>query len=456
MKIMMVRPAPSPETIGLQHMMIVEPLELEVLAALKRPGDLVEIVDMILEKRPFVTYLREWNPDVLCLTGYITNVPAILSCCREAKQVSGEITTIVGGVHCEVCPGDFEDEAVDFRVVRNAVSGFTGLLDHIGTNTALPPGILRKGEHLTQITLPPFDFRMPVPDRNAVARYRKEYFYIFRDKVALLKTSFGCPFQCAFCFCRAITSGKYFVRPMEEVMQEMLQINETEIYIVDDDFLVDIRRLQEFIQETKRYGIRKHFMVYGRADFIATNPGIMHELAGIGLKTVIVGFESFSNLELDAYNKHTDASIYGETMKVLHKERIDCFATIFIPPHYDKQDFREMVKAIKKLGIHFVNLQPLTPLPGTEMTFPEEQLIISRMDYEKWDLAHLTVRPEKLSVADFYEEILKAYQSVLYRPATLWKYLTSYKPKMLIKMLKGGARVTQQYREKIREARKYA
>jgi hypothetical protein len=31
MKILFVRPKPSKETIGLQHVMIVEPLELEVL-----------------------------------------------------------------------------------------------------------------------------------------------------------------------------------------------------------------------------------------------------------------------------------------------------------------------------------------------------------------------------------------------------------------------------------------
>jgi radical SAM superfamily enzyme YgiQ (UPF0313 family) len=456
MKIMMVRPAPSTETIGLQHMMIVEPLELEILAALKRPGDTVEVVDMILEKKPFATFIREWKPDVLCLTGYITNVSTIIAYCREAKQISGEITTIVGGVHCEVCPVDFEDGAVDFRVVRNATSGFTALLEHIEKNTTLPPGMLRKGEIVGQIVLPPFDFSLPFPDRASVAKYRNDYFYIFQDRVALIKTSFGCPFQCSFCFCRVITSGKYFQRPMDEVIAEIKQIDESEIYIVDDDFLVDIRRLQEFILEIRKHAIRKHFLVYGRADFIAANPGIMHELAGIGLKTVIVGFESFSNRELNAYNKHTDANTYAETMKVLHNEKIDCFATIIIPPHYDRQDFSDMVKAIKKLGIHFVNLQPLTPLPGTEMTFPEDQVIISRKDYEKWDLAHVTVMPEKLSVADFYEEILKAYKAILYRPETLWKYLTSYKPKMLIKMLKGGARVTQQYREKIKEARNYA
>ena len=148
--------------------------------------------------------------------------------------------------------------------------------------------------------------------------------------------------------------------------------------------------------------------------------------------------------------------MYKETMKVLHRENIDCFATIIIPPEWDKQDFRNMVKAVKSLGIHFVNLQPLTPLPKTGVSFPESQIIIDRTTYEKWDLAHISVQPSKLSVPEFYNEILKAYSSILYDPKVLWKYLTTYKPSMLLKMLVGGFRVTRQYRQKINEARKNA
>jgi hypothetical protein len=34
MRILFVRPEPSPDTIGLQHLMVVEPLELEIMATL--------------------------------------------------------------------------------------------------------------------------------------------------------------------------------------------------------------------------------------------------------------------------------------------------------------------------------------------------------------------------------------------------------------------------------------
>ena len=456
MKLLMVRPKPSPETIGLQHMMIVEPLELEILAALKRASDSVVIVDMILEKRPFESFISEHQPDILCVSGYITNVATMISYCETAKRISAKIFTIVGGVHCEVCPEDFEHEAIDFRVVRNAAVIFTDLLNHIEFNSELPRGTMVKGDRPENMKLPAFDFRVPFPDRSTVSKYRDQYFYIFHDKVALIKTSFGCPYTCSFCFCRIVTDGRYHQRTMNEVIQELEQISEKEVYIVDDDFLADKKWLLEFVAEIKKRKIDKHYLVYGRADFIAKNPDVLHELAAIGLKTVIVGFESFTNTELDAYNKHTSVEMYAETMKVLRQENIDCFATIIIPPEWNKSDFRHMVKVVKSLGIHFVNLQPLTPLPKTGISYPESQLIIERTNYEKWDLAHISVQPVKLSVPDFYLEILKAYRSILYTPKVLWKYLVTYKPNMLFKMLVGGYRVTKQYRRKIKEARQNA
>lgn len=456
MKIVMVRPKPSPETIGLQHLMIVEPLELEILSALKRDTDSVVIVDMILEKEPFESFIVKHKPDVLCVTGYITNVSTIISYCESAKRISDRIISIVGGVHCEVCPEDFDHESVDFRVVRNAAVIFTDLLNHIENKSELPPGVLRTNESLAGVTLPPYQLSIPFPDRNSVARYRDKYFYIFHDKVALLKTSFGCPFQCSFCFCRIITGGRYHQRPLGEVILEIEQIRETEIYIVDDDFLFDRKWLKLFISEIKRKNIRKHFLVYGRADFIANNPDIMHDFALIGLRTVIVGFESFSDKELSSYNKKIPVDMYKVTMAVLHREKIDVFATIIIHPEWDKRDFRNMVAVLKSLGIHFVNLQPLTPLPKTEVSFPEDQIIIAKTDYPQWDLAHVSVRPAKLSVSEFYKEILKAYISILYHPVTLWKYLTTYRPVMLLKMLIGGYRVTRQYRRKIKQADKHA
>lgn len=456
MKILFIRPKPSKETIGLQHLMIVEPLELEILISQIREMDEALIIDMILEKKPLEYFINTYKPDILCITGYISNVDTMIEYCRIGKSINSETKTIVGGVHCEVCPEDFVNENIDYRVVRNASKIFKDLLNHIDGKSTLPSGVLTYNQQLNDLILPDYDFNLPPASRKSVARYRDKYFYIFHNNVALLKTSFGCPYNCSFCFCIVITNGNYHQRPVEDVINELKTLEEKEIYIVDDDFLFNKAWLQEFIEQLKINKINKHFLVYSRADFIASNPKLMHDLKEIGLQTVIVGFESFSEEDLEKYNKKTTVKMYYDTMNILQKEKIDCFATIIIPPHWDKKDFKNMVNEVKKLGIQYVNLQPLTPLPRTDLSFPEEKLIISRKEYAKWDLAHITVQPDKLSVAEFYNQILKSYYSIIYQPKTLLNYLIKYKPKMLMKMLIGGLKVGRQYKQKIKEAKKYA
>jgi radical SAM superfamily enzyme YgiQ (UPF0313 family) len=456
MKILLARPRPSKETIGLQHVMIVEPLELEVLATLAGPWNQPVIVDMILEKKPISHFIRRENPDVLCVTGYITNVPEIISYCRTAKGINPNIITIVGGVHCEVCPEDLNDAAIDYRVIRNATIVFPQLLIFLEDRKYFPKGVLLYNDQLPAAKLPPFDFFYPIPDRRLTQRYRKHYFYIFHDKVALIKTSFGCPYQCNFCFCREITKGSYYERPLISIIEELRSIEEKNIYIVDDDFLTGRGRVRDFIDAIRAAQLDKNYLIYGRADFIANNPDLIADFRTIGLKTVIVGIESFYDHELENYHKNLDAKTNVNAMRILNANNIDCFATIIVSPDWGVEEFAWCKEKIRESGIHYVNLQQFTPLPGTGIHVSSDELVIPYTDFARWDLAHVTIRPKKMSVDEFYKNILNLYQSTLFKPKYLVEYLTKYSLPMLYKMIKGSFLVRKQYHSKIKEAKRNA
>lgn len=456
MKILFVRPKPSKETIGLQHVMIVEPLELEVLATLAGAANQSVIIDMILENRQIDYFIRKEKPDIFCVTGYITNVPGMIDYCRCAKGINQAIITIAGGVHCEVCPEDFNDGSIDYRVVRNATVVFPQLLEYLRNNSTFPKGILRYNELPLHSELPPFDFYFPLPDRTLTNRYRKDYFYIFHEKVALIKTSFGCPFTCNFCFCRAITKERYFERPLADVIEELHSIKEKNVYIVDDDFLSSRTRVTDFIEANRSAHLDKNYLLYGRADFIAFNPDVMSDFKAVGLKTVIVGFESFYDHELKSYHKNTEAKTNEEAMKVLNNNQIECYATIIVSPGWGREEFDFCRDKILELGIHYVNLQPFTPLPGTGNKVERDDLIIPYSDFTRWDLAHVTIRPKKMSTADFYKNILRLYNSILFQPAFLVDYIKKYNLAMLLKMFWGSIKVRKQYLLKIKEVKQNA
>jgi radical SAM superfamily enzyme YgiQ (UPF0313 family) len=451
-KVLLVRSRQPEETIGLQHLMVVEPLELEVIGALVAPPDGVVLVDLMLEEEPLEAFLARERPDLVGFTGYITNVGVLCDLAARVKRWSPRTVTVVGGPHAELNPQDFDVPSIDFRVVRNATTEFPRLVAHLKGEGPLPAGVLATGQALDEARLPAFDFTYPTPRRDLTARYRHRYFYLYQDHVALVKSSFGCPFTCSFCACRVLTRGQYVTRPLDEVLDEIAALAEEEVYIVDDDFLISPERVLAFVAGLERRGVKKHFQVYGRADFIAANPDVIARFRAAGLTVVIVGLESFDDKELAQYGKRAEAAANLRAMEVLEAHDIDVYATFILSPDWDRSDFARLDRFMSDLHIRFANLQPLTPLPGVEYQVDEARLVEHRTDWAKWDLAHITVRPTRLPVADFYAETMRLYRRMIWRPGNLWKN-RKYALHMQWRILRGLARIDRQYRRASEDAR---
>lgn len=452
MNILLIRPRPSAETIGLQHVMICEPLELEYLYSnvpdAIKDNCKIEIIDMILEKKEIGHFIKKHKPQIVALTGYITHVNTIKEYCRTIKDISPACTTIVGGVHCEVNPQDFVDENIDYILNANGIDSFNEICTNVFNKNRdfKIEGAYEPGKPAVKKCS--FDYKFP--DRKSTSKYKDRYYYMFHNPCALIKTSFGCPFSCTFCFCKEITDGKYFSRSISSVIDELKTIDEGEIYIVDDDFLHDKKRLNEFCDRLEEENIRKNYLVYGRADFIAKNEDTISRLSQNGLRAVIVGLESSRKKDLDTYNKKTDVDTNEKAVKILQKYNIELYATLIVPLDFKRSDFKEMCNWLNSLDVTFVNLQPLTPLKGTSIYDSyKKDFIIDENDFEKWDLAHLVLRPMHMSVRMFYFEILKSYYRVVMRPKKTIRLIRKYGLKENIKMLVGSSLVSLQYLKKI-------
>ena len=445
MNILLIRPKPDKETIGLQHVMVCEPLELEYLAAnIDRPDANVEIIDMILEKKSLEYFIKRYQPDVVGISGYITHVNVIKDYARRIKVIQPDCKVAVGGVHAEVLPRDFIDEHIDFIVDANGISTFNAILDNL--NLMEVRGAYREGRQNVKEA----SFNYKFPDRQKVGKYRTKYYYMFHNPCALIKTSFGCPYSCSFCFCKEITEGKYFTRSVNSVIEELKQIPEKEIYIVDDDFLVSGNRILEFCRKLKEHNLKKKFLVYGRADFISNNENVIKVFRDHGLQAVIVGLESFKNEALDKYNKRTSIRENEAAVRVLKKYDIEVYGTLILDMDFSREDFHNLHKWLKGLGLTFINLQPLTPLRGTEIyQMYQEDLIVDGDQFEKWDLAHLVLKPEKMSVRRYYYEMIKLYYRITMAPGNVIRLIKKYGLKDVLKLSMGSSVITMQYLKKL-------
>ncbi len=383
MKVLLVRPNTPKQSINLQSFMICEPLELEIVASsLLKNGHEVDLVDMLLEKKPLKYFLAQKDYDMVGMTAYITTVGVVKEYARIVKAYNPRIVTCVGGVHAEVVPTDFTDRNLDYILWANGVDTLVSIANSypdIDPNHI--PGIYVQGR-----TKPPaVNGDLPFPDRKITAKYRKHYNYIYHNNCATLKASFGCPYKCKFCFCTQIC--EYSTRAVDHVLDELETIEEDNVFIVDDNFLVSRDRIMQFVEGLQKRSIHKHYIAFGRADFIAQNEDLIILLHKHGFDAFFVGIESFKNDELSDYTKKSSVEINVKAVNVLERNGLQCYSGLIVGEDWKKQDFDTLIDHLNTFEHPLVNIQPITPMPGTPL-FDEydHEIEVDREKYAWWDM----------------------------------------------------------------------
>ena len=139
-----------------------------------------------------------------------------------------------------------------------------------------------------------------------------------------------------------------------------------------------------------------------------------------------------------------------EAVRILHRYDVECYGTFILGLDWKKEDFIALEKWIEKLGLVFVNLQPLTPLRGTELYNQyKKDFIIREDEYEKWDLAHLVVKPMNISVRKYYYYTILLYYKITMKPKSAWYMIKKYGLYDTLKLSIGAFKVTLQYFRKL-------
>lgn len=437
MKILLVKPNPSPQSINLQSFMICEPLELEYCAALlHKLGHESRIADLVIDKS-FPKALTTDHYDAVAFTAYQVHIGIVKKYAAYAKKVRPDIVTMVGGVQAEVVPQSFDDENIDVVLT----GGLTALEAVIG---AMERGESRQKLKELGRTPARANFDFPFPDRSKTEKYRKHYNYIFHDECATIKTSFSCAYDCEFCFCTRL--GGYRERDITEVVDELESIRERNVFIVDDDFLYNRKRVLEFCDLVTRRNIKKTYIAFGRADFIAANEDVIARLAQCGFDAFFVGLESFKSCELSNYNKRTTVETNNRAVRILEKYGIQCYSGLIVGYDWEKSDFDQLIAYINGFEHPMVNIQPITPIKGTPYYERVKDLIFEdETRYERFDMAHVVIKPQKMSVRAFYYNILRAYMKTMVSAKSRRYIKVRYGRKIYRRVRRGAYKIIWQY-----------
>ncbi len=437
MKFLLVKPLPHKNSINLQSFMICEPLELEYVASMiESMGHTADIVDLVID-RDFTSAFLKDDYDVVAFTSYLVHVGIVKGYCAEVKKRNPKAITIVGGVHCEIVPEDFEDENIDCLLTGGmyALSGVISAIEK-GLDRAK---LLELGKHPKSC-----EFKFLHPDRSKTAKYREYYNYIYHDRCATIKTSFSCAYDCEFCFCTQV--GGYYERDLDDVILELKEIQEPNVFIVDDNFLYNKERIKRFCALLEEQGIKKTFIAFGRADFIAKNEDIIELLAAHGFDAFFVGIESFKKEELSDYNKRTSVEVNDKAVRILEKHGVQCYSGLIVGFDWTKKDFDGLINYLNAFEHPMVNIQPITPIKGTPFyNKVKDQIVEDETRYENFDMAHVVMLPQKMSVRAFYYNILRAYLKTSASKKGRRYIIERYGKKVYRRVRKGAVKIAMQY-----------
>ncbi len=420
LKLFIYRPKPARQTIWANWLFKCEPLEVEYLyTVLKDHGD-ITLMDGQVKRYNLARRVRKQRPDILLLTSLITNVNTVLKLAARVKKQANPPLVFIGGPHAEVLPQHFFTPDVDGVFFSNQLVAIEKVVRAIreGKSYQEVDGACFPVNGVFRINRPEkTDLEhFPLPERPLLNKYRGKYnLFYFRD-CASLKTSFGCPEKCTFCYCRKMNGEEYGRRPLESILAEIETIPNRNIFIVDDNFLLSPPRLQAFCAAIRERNIQKQFIVYGTARFIAQHPDLMKDLYEAGLRSILVGMEFISDEALTEVQKGSTYADNEECINVCHALGIELVGLFMLDPRKPASEYKKLARFVRQRKIYLATFATLTTLPGTDLWNRQGPKEPDTGNLWRYDFLRLQEAPVYMTRFRYYRWLIYLYLRLVFRP----------------------------------------
>lgn len=196
---------------------------------------------------------------------------------------------------------------------------------------------------------------------------------------ATLASSRGCPKSCSFCsivtMYRKGAGKAWRPRAVESVVAEIRHLvhefGVEALSFVDDNILVDPRRLIEIFSRLADEGIHLAFTVAGSADLVIRHQGALKRLAELGCVSIELGLESGSDEVLKRFDKRVTVEQNRQAVQLVRAAGMTVVPDfIMFEPEMSLQDFCDNLQFLE--AAQLVGTFPddymfntLTLLPGT-------------------------------------------------------------------------------------------
>jgi len=380
-----------------------QPLALGIIAALTPSHWKVKILDENF--RDFHYY----EADLVGFTAFSSTVTRAYEL-SSLYRIKG-IPTIIGGIHASMCPEE-AGQYCDSVVTGEAESVWPTVIDDFENH--------RLKKVYTGILTDMIHSRKPL----------RELFhpgYIFGS----IQTTRGCPMNCDFCSVTAFNGAQYRYRPIPEVIEEWREIQQRNVFILDDNIVGNTKNAQERAIELFKAiiasGVKKDWI--GQASLnVADNEKVLKYAGMSGCRMLFIGIESEREDQLEQANKRLNMKMgvgsYNSVFRKMHRYGIAVIAGFIFGWENDtKERIDHRTMFTRRCHADSIKSTLLTPLPGTrlhERLKQEGKLALDQypQDWQYYGYEHLTFHPDHMLREEMQKYILKAIDKV-YDPAFL-------------------------------------
>lgn len=319
--------------------------------------------------------IRNYMPDVIGVTAYTPIIYDAWQSLKLAKKINKNIITVMGGHHSDIYPKETINLGdIDYIVLGEGEYIFPELLDVLEDKGKIEDvkGVVLK-ENGKIITTGPYGYVkdldvLPLPARDLIDWKKHQCVLGKENVVATIMSSRGCPYRCTFCY-KPLKARSWRFRSAENVVKEMEQcynLGIKEIFFFDDNFSVDIRRVENICDALIRKNLKVSWSFRGRVNCLSYDMLVKCKKAGC--HRIHFGVETGTDEGLKKIKKDITIAMVRKAFKLCKKAGIVTVANFMIGlPGEKKEDMFKTVDFANSIDTDYAEFQIITPYPKTEL-----------------------------------------------------------------------------------------